>query len=129
MDPSQLRKQIHEFDKQRRSLLGGLMRTRGALVAGSLYQIWRRCGNPNCKCARGQKHASWYLSRAVQGRTRLSYVGRVAPRWLEQCVERYQQYQRLLAAVRKLDGQISQCLNDLRACYAQTPEAVLKKEK
>lgn len=129
MDASKLRQRVQRLDQQRGALLTQLMRVRGRMVVGSLYQMRRCCGNPNCKCARGEKHVSWYLSRGVQGRTKLVYIGRVVPAWLSERVQRHQRYQRLLAQVRKLDGDISVCLNELRACYAQTPEEALKKEK
>lgn len=41
------------------------------MVAGSLFQMR--------KCARGQLHASWYLSRRQEGRTKLIYIGSVVP--------------------------------------------------
>ena len=37
----------------------------GPLIDGSLVVIRRRCGNPNCRCARGHKHPAHYLTRKV----------------------------------------------------------------
>ncbi len=31
-------------------------------VAGGLVKMARTCGKANCKCTRGEKHVSWYLS-------------------------------------------------------------------
>jgi len=77
------------------------------MVSGSLFQMRRQCGNPRCKCARGELHASWYLSRHWEGKTKLTYIGRVVPDWLQKRVGRYQIHQKRLAAIRKIDAEIS----------------------
>lgn len=42
-------------------------------IAGGLVKMARTCGKPNCKCTRGQKHVSWYLStRHGQARKMIS---------------------------------------------------------
>jgi Family of unknown function (DUF6788) len=41
---------------------------RNPLVKGSVYQIARRCGNPRCRCARGQLHRNFVLTWSEQGR-------------------------------------------------------------
>lgn len=84
------------------------------MVAGSLFQMRRQCGNPRCKCARGELHASWYLSRHKEGKTKLTYIGRVVPDWLSRRARRYQSHQKRLAEIRKIDTEISKGLNQLR---------------
>lgn len=113
MDVSKLRQKVHRLDEQRRMLLQQVLRP-SAMIGGSLYQMHRRCGNPRCKCARGNLHASWYLSRRQEGRTKLTYIGRIVPDWLAKRIGRYQQHQKTLARIRKIDAQISSSLNTLR---------------
>ena len=84
------------------------------MIGASLYQMRRRCGNLRCKCTRGHLHTSWYLSRRQQGRTKLTYIGRIVPDWLAKRIHRYQQYQKILARIRKIDAEISSSLNKLR---------------
>ena len=44
-------------------------------IIGSLVKIQRRCGNPNCRCAReGPKHPAHLLTTKVNGKTRAIYV-------------------------------------------------------
>jgi len=60
-------------------------------LRGSLIERYLTCGNPNCKCARGQRHGpGWYLSVTLgPGRT----TGTIVPvqllervrRWIENC--------------------------------------------
>jgi hypothetical protein len=98
------------------------------MVKGSLYQMARYCGNPNCKCARGEKHISWYLSRQVEGQTKLTYVGRVVPAGIHEGARRYQNYQKLLAEIRKIDNEISKSLNQIRDVMIRTIEEMGKKK-
>jgi hypothetical protein len=84
------------------------------MVVGSLYQMRRKCGKPGCKCARGELHTSWYLSRTEKGRTKLTYIGKIVPDRLDKRVRRYQRHQKVLARIRKIDAEISEHLNQLR---------------
>ena len=113
MDVSKLRQNIIRLDQQRRMLLQQVLRP-SPMIGASLYQMRRRCGNPRCKCARGDLHASWYLSRRQQGRTKLTYIGRIVPDWLAKRIGRYQRHQKILAWIRKIDAEISISLNKLR---------------
>ena len=113
MDVSKLRQNIIRLDQQRRMLLQQVLRP-SPMIGASLYQMRRRCGNPRCKCARGDLHASWYLSRRQQGRTKLTYIGRIVPDWLAKRIGRYQRHQKILARIRKIDAEISISLNKLR---------------
>ena len=55
----------------RRSLLARQkdLQDQSPVLAASLVTIRRTCGNPNCRCARGQKHLGHYLTWKVQGKT------------------------------------------------------------
>ena len=97
------------------------------MVQGSLYQMERICGNPNCKCAKGAKHISWYLSRPMRGKTKLTYIGRIVPPKIFDSVCRYQQYQKHLAKIRKIDNEISLLLNQIRDAMVHSIEEMRKK--
>jgi len=128
MDASKLRQRVLTLDEERRKLLHLILRALG-MVSGSLYQMKRRCGHPGCKCAKGDLHSSWYLSRLIEGKTKLDYIGRVVPEWLDEAVRRYQTYQSILARVRKLDLEISECLNLLRDMKVKRFEEAKKEHR
>lgn len=128
MDASKLRQEIRRLNTERSKLLNRVMRPR-KMVNGSLYQMGRSCGNPNCKCARGEKHVSWYLSRKIARKTKLTYIGRIVPAWLAESVKRYQHHQKLLARIRKADSRISDCLNQLRDAMVETIEKARRKHQ
>jgi hypothetical protein len=57
--------------------LGRLLRSmtsQGPLTQGSFYRLRRKCGKAGCRCARGQLHGAWVLTRAEAGKHRLYTV-------------------------------------------------------
>lgn len=39
------------------------------VVRGSLITLTRKCGNPGCRCARGEPHTTPALSTSIDGKT------------------------------------------------------------
>lgn len=113
MDLSRLRQKILLLDEKRLSFIKQLLQPL-PMISGSLYQMHRSCGNPRCKCARGELHSSWYLSKRKDKKTKLIYIGKIVPEWLSTSVRRYRRYQKTLAEIRKIDSEISVTLNQLR---------------
>ena len=35
---------------------------RRIMVKGTVYKVYRRCGNKNCKCAKGERHEGYQLN-------------------------------------------------------------------
>jgi len=49
--------------RKRREGLTKLLPPLGEILRGSLMERYLTCGNPSCKCARGERHGPvWYLS-------------------------------------------------------------------
>jgi hypothetical protein len=44
------------------------------MVRGTILQLRRCCGKPQCHCAEGEPHISWALSYSEKGRTRMLTV-------------------------------------------------------
>lgn len=44
------------------------------MVRGTILQLRRRCGKPQCHCAEGEPHVSWALSYSEKGRTHMVVV-------------------------------------------------------
>ena len=83
------------------------------MVQGSLYLLRRKCGKPNCRCARGQLHATWVLSRSESGRSRLYAVraeqrGPLRPRARE-----YRRWQLARAHLVKQTAQLLALIDEL----------------
>jgi len=56
--------------------LGVELRGLGPVMRGSVVELETKCGNKNCKCARGELHRQAYFSAKVEGKTRLVFLGR-----------------------------------------------------
>ena len=82
-DLSSLRQQLWRAYAALAHTLRRLQRSE-PMVRGSFYLLRRKCGKPNCRCARGELHTSWVLTRSESGRSRLYGVpadqrGRLRP--------------------------------------------------
>ncbi len=75
------------------------IRALGPVVHGSLVEAKRTCGKKGCRCASGEPHTAFYLSRRINAKTRLEHVSRDNVR----IVRRYRKnHGRLLALVEEL---------------------------
>lgn len=67
------------------------------LTPGSFYLMRRKCGKPNCRCARGQLHPVWVLTRREAGRPKLYPVPASERSRLRQWAGAWRQSQRARA--------------------------------
>ena len=59
--------------KKRREAAKGMPRIT-EVVHGSMVIVNRSCGKTNCRCQKGFKHSSLYISQRYKGRTRMIYI-------------------------------------------------------
>ena len=88
-------------ERRCRSALARLVSQRG-LLRGNLLQRRRVCGKPNCKCTRGELHASLYLVFSEGGKLQQLFVPK---RWepvVRQWVADYHDARRLLEEISRL---------------------------
>jgi len=106
--------------RQRRDEIRDELAGIGDLRPGSLVGRFRKCGKPNCHCAReedGGHGPSWSLTRGVGGRTVTRIIPPAAvPRTREQIAE----YQRL----RRLTGELVEVSEGLCEALLAAPGAV-----
>ena len=70
---------------------------------GTLSERSSKCGKPNCRCARGEGHASLYLVRSHAGDVRQLCIPKGLHDPVRQAVGEFQQMQRLLHEVSELE--------------------------
>lgn len=59
--------------------------------------MYRRCGNPNCKCARGEKHGPFYLlTWSEGGKTQSRHIPREKAGQAEEMIANYREAKKLL---------------------------------
>jgi hypothetical protein len=72
-------------------------------LRGSLSERSGTCGKPNCRCAQGQLHKSWYLVQSQGGKSRQICVPRAWQERVRQAVNDYRQMQELIEEVSQLE--------------------------
>jgi hypothetical protein len=82
------------------------------VVRGSLITVKRKCGNPNCRCARGALHTNPALAYSVGGKMHLLYLRPQDVPHVEAARARYQRAQaaleqRALRGIATLRGRLA----------------------
>lgn len=71
------------------------------MIRGSFYLLRRRCGKPNCRCARGELHPVYVLTRSEAGKDRLYPVPKDQRAEVRKDAAEYRRYQRARAVLVK----------------------------
>lgn len=126
-DLSNLRQQLWRSYTALKVSLRQLQRSE-PMVPGSFYLLRRKCGKPNCRCAQGQLHTSWVITRSEQGQDRIYSVPKDQRGRLRPLTQEYRRYQRARAVLVKRHGQLLQLVDriaELRMItWPQKPEKV-----
>lgn len=69
------------------------------LLRGTLTVREHTCGKLNCKCARGEKHVSLYLTRSKKGKIEQLYISAAKEKAVTKWVKQYKVVQRLLEEI------------------------------
>ena len=85
-------------ERQARSRLTQLVHEE-TLLCGSLVTMARTCGRKGCKCCRGEKHVSLYLSTRPNGKRKMIYIPAEAEKKAEAGVRTYQEACRLMRRI------------------------------
>jgi hypothetical protein len=67
------------------------------MTPGSFYLMRRKCGKATCRCARGQLHPIWVLTRSEAGRHKLYSVPTDQRAQVRQLALAWRRYQRARA--------------------------------
>jgi Family of unknown function (DUF6788) len=111
-DSSKLRQQLWRCHAAIARLLHRLSRPR-PMVQGSFYLQKRRCGNPNCRCARGDLHEAWVITRKAGGKGRTYMVPAEERARLRQLTLEHRQSIRGRAVLRRRQAQLLALVDQL----------------
>lgn len=92
------RSQFSPKQRAARSHLAKIVHDQNYLRAAPVTMS-RVCGNPNCRCARGEKHVSLYLSRSAGGTIQKLFVPKAYEAQVRQWIENYRRIRELLEQV------------------------------
>ena len=106
MNISAIKKKIYFLEQQRQKKLAYLLNPKD-MIAGSIYRAYKKCGNKNCRCAKGKLHGPFsYLSRKIDGITKLTFVRRADEVSIEEHAIYYRKYTKAVADLGKLNIKI-----------------------
>lgn len=95
-----------------------------AMTPGSFYVLRRRCGKPSCRCAQGQLHPVWVLSRSEAGRRKLYTIGPTERARVRQLARAWQRTHRARAQFGKQAAALLALADELaQARTVRWPEA------
>ena len=79
-----------------------------AVLRGSLIERYKRCGNPNCKCADGPGHGpKYYLSVSYPGRSpQMDYVPQADYAQVSERVANYAQVREILEEISEINHEL-----------------------
>lgn len=114
MEISNLRKNIYFLEIQRKKIVEYLLSPRD-MTSGSIYTVYKKCGNKNCRCAKGKLHGPFkYLSKKEGGKTKLTFVRRADEDDTERMALSYRKYTSFMARLNKIDKKIYEILKKIK---------------
>ncbi len=94
--------------RQRRRGLVQLLPPAGEVLRGSLVERYVTCGNPSCKCARGERHGPmWYLTVTLgPGRTTGGIISADQVEQVRRWIENYQRLKEDLERISEINREL-----------------------
>jgi len=74
----------------------------GPFLAASLCEVNRRCGQPNCRCARGHPHRAHVLTYKVKGKTQTVHVPKDRVEEVRRWTMEYKRVKQLMQEISRL---------------------------
>ena len=113
-----------------RQALQGLLQDcfgREPVLPGSLYTLRRKCGKPNCHCARGELHESTVLSYRGQGRPQNISPAAEQIDALRQMTDDYRRVRQARAKLVRWQRQVLKLVDELESVRVQLGKAEFRK--
>lgn len=129
-DISKIRQQISNLNTKRTSLLGLIMKTE-PFIAAQVYERFKKCGNKNCKCARGELHGpfTWlYQKKKGQKLISTSLKKEVASEALS-LASNYKTLLEQRKKIREIDEQLNLLINQLEKILEQDASIYVSKKE
>jgi hypothetical protein len=94
--------------KRRRGQLLRKLPPLDSVLRGSLIERYKRCGNPNCRCADGQGHGpKYYLSVSYPGSSpRMDYVPQAEYARVSESLANYSQIREILEQISEINHEL-----------------------
>ena len=112
-DLSTLRKLVYDLNKKRQDDINRVLNTK-PFIAAQVYERYKACGNPKCKCARGELHGPflWIYQKKKGEKVISTTVVKEKALEAKELAERYEKLLRLRKQIREADQEINELLNE-----------------
>ena len=130
-DISTMRKQVYDLNQQRLDAINRVLNTK-PYIAAQVYQRYRKCGKPNCKCARGELHGPflWIYQKKKGQKVTSTTVADGKGFEAKEMAKRYGDLLRLRQQIREADQKMNDLLNKYETeMEKEIDEYVKRKEK
>ena len=113
---SALRKKVSDCNRKRDAAINRVLNTK-PYIAAQVYERYKKCGNANCKCAKGEPHGPFlWIYQKKKGQKVISTTvikGKAAE--AKEMAARYEELLRLRQQIRETDQEINEALNTFEA--------------
>lgn len=123
---SRLRQSLVQLSDEIRQLIEPYLSDK-PLIKGSVYELKRKCGKPNCKCVQGQLHGRMVVSASEKGKTLLRVIPNGFLVEVQSKVGRYQRLRRARARLVEIHKKMLQVMDEMEAMRREEIPASEKK--
>jgi len=126
-----LRKKVSDLGKKRLDAINRVLHTK-PYIAAQVYERHKKCGNKNCKCARGELHGPfvWIYQKRKGQKVVSTTVVKGKEAEAKEMALRYGELLRLRQQIRDADQKMNELLNDYESqMEKEVGEYVQRKEK
>ncbi len=106
--------QIKKLERQRQTLIQDLLHTQ-QMIRGSFGIATRKCGKPNCWCAKGTGHLVKRITWTEKARSRTQTIPAEDVTWIETMTGNYRRFRKNRQALRTLERKINTVVDELEA--------------
>lgn len=113
-DLSNVRQNLHRLSVRHKELLDKIIDI-DRMVMGSVFEVYKTCTKPNCRCQRGEKHGPFVaLSYSRDGKVRHKVVRENDRMWVTEQVGTYKTFQKTRKFLRQIQRDINKLLDALK---------------
>jgi polyhydroxyalkanoate synthesis regulator phasin len=129
-DISALRKQVYDLNKRRMDAINRVLNTK-PYIAAQVYQRYRKCGKPNCKCANGELHGPflWIYQKKKGQKVVSTTVANGKAAEAKEMAARYAELLRLRQQIREMEQKTNELLNEYETELEQEASVYVKRKE
>ena len=115
----QLITEIQDLEQRGHDILEELLKE-GPLLSGSISEVKRKCGKPNCYCAKGNNgHVQLQLAYTDKGTRRSRIVRKADKEQVREWAERAKRYKEALTELQAIRSKQLGLVNDLKSAKSR----------